>query len=333
MFKITQNTMLFQDGLPSEFKSKLKKTFSIGALASVLFVSNVAQAEDLSNRPNSFRDYITTPTEAHESDNTVMLVMKSIDGRLLSWGTGSIIADSGNHQNPHNRILTSWQSAEPDLFEKLNGNTNASPFGAIYIFDNKGNILGVGEITAHGKDSNILSTEASQVISANLAVVAVNPVNQTYDMKSGVTIAPTIPANIYSLQSSNGIGPGPGFSGSPTFSSNGELIGVAVRYKSEGPSVPVCEEMTPNDHINLPENLIGQPMISIQDAKGNLTNPIPKESRIIIAPLSPSILEALNDAGQNVQLSNKNPSSVEILGYTNNVAVVKKGVPQLLEFK
>lgn len=329
MFKITQNTMLFQDGLPSEFRSKLKKTFSIGALASVLFVSNVAHAENLSDRINTFENYISTPTEAHEADNTVMLVMKSIDGKFLSWGTGSIISDSGNQQNPHNRILTSWQSVEPDLFEKLNGNTNASPFGAIYIFDNKGNILGTGQMTAHGKESNILSNEASSLISANLAVVAINPVNQTYDMKGGVKIASSIPSNIYSIQSYTGIGPGPGFSGSPTFASNGELIGVAVRYKSEGPSVPVCQEITSKDHINLPENGIGQPMISIQEAKGNLTNPIPKESRIIIAPLSPSILEALNDAGQNVQLSNKNPPSVTILGYTNNVAVVKKGTPQL----
>lgn len=335
MFKINKETRLFNSGTSQKLTSKI-----VAICAATMLSGGLAYADNpkdniqimqqqLENRGSVFQNLTTNKNEVKDSNNTVMIVLQSNDKQNVSWGTGVVVADSGNSKNPYNRILTSVGATDINLLDK---NANPKDFGKMMVFNANGNLIATAEIEAHGPYQDLFSEDTKAHINANVSVLKVTGITERYKQMSGVKIAKTIPDNCFHLNIDNGIGPGPGFSGSPVFDSNGDIVGLGVSYNYNDNNMQQVYKTLIDNHgkykLNIPEYADNTSVVSNVNLKGNLLNKIPSKSSVNIASIGDeNILKSLNKAGQDVKYTSDIPNNIVMMGYTNDIGMVQKGKP------
>lgn len=336
MFKINKNTRLYSDGVSNSFKNKI-----IVACAASLLLSGVAYADNkkdniemmrqqLENRTSVFANFTNNQKFTNEANNAVMVVMTSNSEDTVNWGSGVVVANSGNERNKYNRILTTAASVNPNQAYKTNKHFDNN----ILIFNSSGNLIATGTVEAQGDFNKIHGEDRNESIQSNLAVIKVNSITERFKQIKGAELSNNITKTSFNFTIKEGIGSGPGIGGSPVYDSYGKLAGIASSYNYDDTNnMQVIYKAMLEDKVykvNVPETVDGDNAVSDANLKGNLMMAVPKESNINVASLNnDSILKALNKAGENVKIVNQAPKTITMFGYTCDVGVFQEATTEI----
>lgn len=192
------------------------------------------QAKDIVNNINhninAFTAQIKTDIDKKEAENTVFLVRKLENPdkqQMVIIGSGVVIANSGDAENPYNRILTVNHIASISRPVKLNY-PKAKWNDSIEVYNSYGVHVATAQLSITNYDNkNInLNDSLNEDIGKDIATLKVTPLNNDYSLMSGMELASNPSQSIFPIQSRGNIGFSPGCSGGPVFTEDGKVLSV-----------------------------------------------------------------------------------------------------------